>query len=237
MKKTVKVFRKELDLIKDIGFRDDVINILNNAPELDLIKDIGFRDDVINILNNAPDYITTIPSASTGKHHPRDEINPMGMIYHVKRCAIMAQQISNIRRHTQDETDILVASCILHDLIKNGNPKGEWTVKNHEILAYQEIHKYYEDYVLACADDPDYSLTEVWKNKLFLTSVCVLLHSGQWTPTNALAEYKNICTNIRFDDSDKKLFESFHMTDYIVSRRAVADMFQEKWCEDIKEDM
>ena len=110
--------------------------------EINKIKGTTFKQHIIELLKIAPDDILNMPSSSTGKYHPADEISKDGMIRHIKRCVIVAEETARMRGHTDEELDILIAGCILHDLFKQGIPRGKWTVKEHPIFSYEHIEKY-----------------------------------------------------------------------------------------------
>jgi len=190
--------------------------------DISQIKDEKIKDVVIGVIKDAPDYLAEIPSSSTGKYHPGDEICSEGMIIHVKRCVIAAKEIARMRKHSDEDLDILIAGCLLHDLYKNGKTKGKYTVKDHEFLAYNAIKEKYLNTVVY-GDQK-----KIWK-----VAFAVLLHSGQWTPSDALAEWQQMKPETSSNLS--KLLESMHIIDFIVSRRTFYDMFQLPWVKKIKD--
>jgi hypothetical protein len=170
----------------------------------------------------APDYITEIPSSSTGKYHPKDEISKDGMKLHVGRCAIMADEIARMAFEDGDEDfnycrDILLAASVLHDSFKNGkvvNGKYEskYTVKQHPIHIFNLIVEH--------ISPPDLEFDEV-KKLWDLAHVC-LFHEGRWTIEGS----KQAASNDLINNKTTKLCRLMHIVDYVVSRRSLADSMQ-----------
>lgn len=195
---------------------------------LDGIKSTEFRHLVKQIILKAPDYIVCIPSSSTGKYHPQDEIDSDGMIKHVNRCAAIVPDIIRMKMESDEPEfeyiqDILLASCVLHDIFKNGEEsskknddgiklgKAKFTQKNHPALVYN----------LICQFEDEEKREEMKKYLQTLAYAC-LFHEGRWTTEAArfLAEKKwNTTTNVN-------VARLMHLVDYVASRRTFADCFQ-----------
>ena len=184
--------------------------------ELSKIKDLDFRYAVQEILITAPDDILKMSSSSTGKYHPPDEFQDIGMIKHIKRFAAYAEEA--IRMYYDDKDtkygfclDVLVATAILHDSIKRGMKNGKHTVKKHPIYAYELIQKYMTDSGLEGND------------KLKYLSICCLWHEGRWTiPESEALVPKSSLTSV-----ERRLVLLAHTCDYVVSRRSVYDMMRD----------
>jgi len=117
---------------------NEKIKIFNK--ELSLIKSFQVKKFVIECLSEAPDYIfKNCPSSSTGKYHSADEFTPKGNILHTKRvvnnCAIMARAFSLEGK----DYDLVIGAAILHDIVKQGFEKTGHTVNDHAALAAQLI--------------------------------------------------------------------------------------------------
>lgn len=181
-----------------------LVEIFKN--ELDQIISPDFKEFVINKLEQAPDFILDMPSSTTGKYHPADEIGPTGMVKHIKRCVVIADEIARLEQHSDDEKDILIAGCILHDLFKTGKVKEKYTVAEHPIYSFQFImegvsHKYQK----------------------LLAYIC-LAHEGQWTIQEA---YRFVPDEFKQSRKARKLAKSMHLIDYISSRRSIWNCMQE----------
>jgi len=95
-------------------------------------------------LMKAPDGFWLSPASSTGKYHPPfDQVVPGGLVNHSLVVIRFAEE--GIRRYSEftDKKyrpdpmwlDAARAAAMLHDVIKNGNSWGRYTVPNHGQLA------------------------------------------------------------------------------------------------------
>lgn len=192
------------------------------ANELALIKDIDLRNHVVNIIKICPDYILRIPSSSTGKYHPPDEVgNELGMTVHIKRiCALAPEMVRKSKEEVYPETNYLVAGALLHDIFKNGNaedgvPKSKWTDKKHPQYIFQTIL----DYVA------DNKIDGALKEKLLRVAKVCLFHEGRWTTETSKELFKK--SGVTMDEADKQLCKDMHELDYWVSRRTMFDIMKE----------
>jgi HD superfamily phosphohydrolase YqeK len=108
-------------------------NSLNN--ELKLIVNPDIRNFVKACLEKAPEYFWSIPSSSTGKHHPVDDNVVGGLIIHTKKVTKLADDLCRNYNIISDERDCVIAAAIMHDLTKNGFPNDcGHTVNGHGSL-------------------------------------------------------------------------------------------------------
>ena len=98
--------------------------------ELELIFDSSVKEFTKLCLITAPDYVfLDCPASSTGKFHPLTELGPDGTILHTKKVFTVAYELC--RGLTCEENrDEILASCIIHDLVKQGWKKSGHTQKN-----------------------------------------------------------------------------------------------------------
>ncbi|MBF0216945.1 MAG: DUF2779 domain-containing protein [Candidatus Omnitrophica bacterium] len=94
--------------------------------ELSFIHDPKIRAFALEGLKMMPDYIWEVPSSSTGKYHPQDEISFGGQVLHVRRVARNALRIAGAYELPQRGTDIMVAAALLHDAAKYGLNDDEY---------------------------------------------------------------------------------------------------------------
>lgn len=185
--------------------------------EINKIKFPTFKQHVMELLKIAPDDILNMPSSSTGKYHPADEISKDGMIRHIKRCVIVAEETARMRGHTDEELDILIAGCILHDLFKQGIPRGKWTVKEHPIFSYEHIKKYVSNNKL--------TVDELSAGLLDTLAVICLYHEGSWTIPESYEKHpKSTCNKEQL-----QLAFSMHIIDFMASRRTIYDMMNPEY--------
>jgi len=198
------------------------------ADIVNKIQHIPFKQAVIELVELSPDYITCIPSSSTGKYHPADEINESGMVLHVGRCSAIAEEM--LRMDSEDNSaeykyyiDILHAACVLHDIFKNGVvstktnndgiklSKSKYTAKNHPALIYKLICEYEEKVT-----------NEEVKERIRALAILCLFHEGRWTTEPS----KQLCNKKWLTKATVYLSKMMHLVDYIASRRTMADAFQ-----------
>jgi len=204
--------------------------------ELEQIRYAPFRGEVIKIINTLPDYVLTIPSSSSGKYHPLDEIKEDGMIRHIKRFAIAADEM--VRMYYDESAwyykykDILIATAILHDALKQGSEKaGGHTVKEHPIYIYDIIKKYSEDTFSdsnrSLIQESEYSMFDEIKERLHLLGIACLYHEGRWTIPESFERYPKD----KLNSVEKRLVMMAHLADYIASRRSFYDMMKDSFME------
>lgn len=112
----LKVFRTELAYIQD----DDIRNFASKAVE------------------DLPDYFFRVAASSTGKYHPDYALGAGGLVRHTKAAVTIANDLSSLEMYgkfTQDEKDLIIVALILHDGLKHGLIKSEYSVADHPLVA------------------------------------------------------------------------------------------------------
>src|SRR5574344_1848068 len=105
--------------------KSDVLNTERNYK-----KDKRIRDNLIILLNLLPDYIYEVPASSTGKYHPAFSLGDGGLVRHVKVATRIAVELFNnnsLQNFNDTEKDLLLMSIILHNKLKSGLIKSEYT--------------------------------------------------------------------------------------------------------------
>ena len=103
--------------------------------ELGLIFDESIKEFARLCIIGAPDYFfEDCPASSTGKFHPLDELGHDGTIIHTKKVVTVAYELCT-GLACDNRRDEILASCIIHDLLKQGVKKTGHTAKNHPDLA------------------------------------------------------------------------------------------------------
>ncbi len=188
------------------------------SKELDKIKDKDFLAHIVKLIDSLPDYITEVPSSSSGKYHPLDEVGSIpnrGMIRHIKRAFVVADSIIRMRKHNDIDADILYAGVVLHDLLKCGWPQQKHTVNHHPTLIADKIDSY-------CKENKD-NLTNLLP-KFRLLGMCCRLHSGQWSSKEEI----RVVNAQKPSKQEIKLIESMHFIDYVASRKEFYLIFQDQ---------
>ena len=102
--------------------------------ELDLIFNKKIKSFTKICLMVAPDYFfTECPASSSGKYHPIDELSWDGTIIHTKRVVTVGYDLCR-GLSCEKNRDVIVSSCIIHDLRKQGLNKTGHTKKNQPDL-------------------------------------------------------------------------------------------------------
>ena len=112
--------------------KSDVFN-----TEINYIKDKRLRDNLVIILNMLPDYFYEVPASSTGKYHPSFSLGEGGLVRHSKVATRIGYTLLNndsVQNFNSHEKDLLLISILIHDGLKCGNPKEEYTRFDHPIL-------------------------------------------------------------------------------------------------------
>lgn len=165
--------------------------------ELELIGNDRIREFTKLCIMYAPDYFfTDCPASTTGKYHPLNEIGWDGTIIHTKKVFNIAYSLTR-GLDIENNRDLVLAGCLIHDLVKKGWKGGQWTQKNHPMLAAELVEIIQKDTQLL--EDSEF---EIIRNSVFY-------HYGPWTTK----EHKK-------DISDYTLEElCVYISDYIASKR------------------
>ncbi len=170
--------------------------------EYTYIKNKKYVDNLKIMVDLLPDYFFSIPASSTGKYHPEFSLGEGGLLRHTKFAVRIAHELYNDESitgiFTQNEKDLMIFALILHDGLKSGIIKEEYTRFDHPIL----IANYIKDN----------------KDKLTLTNgeidfVCNVIesHMGPWN-----TDYKG---NEVLKKPINKYQKFVHMCDFLASRK------------------
>lgn len=146
--------------------------------EVSLIQDEGIRSFTQYVLDRAPNYFWTVPSSSTGKYHPRQSNGIGGLIRHVRSMVYFAGILCRAYSVEGKEKDIVISACILHDLLKYGDPMQKHTTKTHD--------KEGADYVFKLGVSYCTEVEQPVVTKQTVLDICkaIAYHMGQWTSDN-----------------------------------------------------
>ena len=170
--------------------------------EYSYIKKQKYVDNLKIMVDLLPDYFFEVPASSTGKYHPEFSLGKGGLLRHSKFAAKLAYEIYNDESITgtfnQDEKDLMIFALLLHDGLKSGLVKEEYTRFDHPILMANYIR-----------DNKDkLTLTD---NEVEFIATCIETHMGPWT------------TDYQGNDVLKKPVNKYqkfvHMCDFLASRK------------------
>lgn len=155
------------------------------APLLDeigLIVSEPIRLFVRSVLLRA-DSFWKIPSSFSGKYHPPDEHNEGGNVLHTKRTVRTAKIICESHSLPQEEVDVVIAACLLHDITKG-------KLCEDGSFSYDPMHPYtVGKFVKFCQEDDKKYASDMNSSTLFLSEEdvqtilrLVRCHLGPWSP-------------------------------------------------------
>ena len=170
--------------------------------EINYIKNDKYRDSLKTMIELLPDYFFEVPASSTGKYHPKFSLGENGLVRHTKVVARIGYELyqdSSITNIFNDkEKDLMMLAMILHDGLKSGLKKSEYTLFEHPIL----MANYLRD------NSDKLSLT---KEEVEFVASCIETHMGPWT-----TDYQE---NEILTKPENKYQKFVHMCDYLASRK------------------
>lgn len=183
--------------------------------EYTYIKKEKYRENLKIMVDLLPDYFFSVPASSTGKYHPEFSLGEGGLLRHTKFAVRIAYEMYNDEAITgifnQDEKDLMIFALTLHDGLKSGLIKSDYTKVDHPLL----ISNYIKDN----------------KDKLTLTDneinfICNVIesHMGPWN-----TDYKG---NEILPKPVNKYQKFVHMCDYIASRKFLNVNFEKNEIKD-----
>lgn len=177
--------------------------------EINYIKNPKIKNSLITMLKKLPDYFYEVPASSTGKYHPNYALGNMGLVRHTKAAVRIAHELllnESLNNFTNDEKDLIIMALCLHDGLKSGLKKSEYTLFEHPILM--------ANYLIENKDD-----LELTDDEITFVSDAIKTHMGPWT------------TNYQGEDvlePPKSKSQRFvHMCDYLASRKFLEVPFDE----------
>ena len=176
--------------------------------EYTYIKNKKYVDNLKIMVDLLPDYFFEVPASSTGKYHPEFSLGDGGLVRHTKFAVRIAHELYSDESVTgtfnQNEKDLMIFALVLHDGLKSGLIKEEYTKVDHPVL----IANYIRDN----------------KDKLTLTDneiefICNVIesHMGPWN-----TDYKG---NEVLPKPINKYQRFVHMCDFLASRKFLNTKF------------
>jgi len=170
--------------------------------ELNMIKDERIKQNLSIILELLPDYFYNIPASTTGKYHPSFALGHQGLIRHTKVATRIAYDLFQLEMFknafNSREQDLLIFSLIIHDGLKCGLSKEQYTTADHPI----QIRNFLD------SNKEKLSLTDV---ELEYIKTAVEAHMGEWN--------KDYQGNEILPKPTKKHQKFVHMCDYLSSKK------------------
>ena len=172
--------------------------------EFSYIANESYATDAKYLVDSLPDYFFEVPASSTGKYHPKYTLGEGGLVRHTKSAVRIAYELlSNPLiggKYTSREKDLMIMALILHDGMKSGQEKSQYTKTEHPLYISKHIK-----------DNKD----NLKMNDEDIAFVCSVIesHMGPW--------------NKDFDGNEvlpipKTKYQNFvHMCDYLASRKFI----------------
>lgn len=176
--------------------------------EYTYIKNKKYVDNLKIMVDLLPDYFFEVPASSTGKYHPEFSLGDGGLVRHTKFAVRIAHELYSDESVTgtfnQNEKDLMIFALVLHDGLKSGLVKEEYTKVDHPVLVANYIKEN--------------------KDKLTLTDneiefICNVIesHMGPWN-----TDYKG---NEVLPKPINKYQRFVHMCDFLASRKFLNTKF------------
>lgn len=172
--------------------------------EFGYIENESYGIDARYLVDSLPDYFFEVPASSTGKYHPKYALGEGGLVRHTKSAVRMAYELLADpiigSKYTAREKDLMIIALILHDGLKSGKEKSQYTKVEHPLLVSEHIKDNMDN--LSMNDEDIEFICDVIES-----------HMGPW--------------NKDFDGNEvlplpKTKYQNFvHMCDYLTSRKFI----------------
>ncbi len=172
--------------------------------EINYIKDNNYKENIKILIELLPDYFFEVAASSTGKYHPKYALGNGGLVRHTKAAVRIAHELLENEvisaKFNEREKDLMIISLIMHDGLKHGLEKSNYTVFDHPLVVSKFIK------------DNKSKLTLNDEDIDFITNA-IESHMGQWN-TNP---YSKIVLPI-----PQNRYQKFvHMCDFLASKKFI----------------
>lgn len=178
--------------------------------ELTYIKDPQKREDLAYLIEHLPDYFFVIPAASTGKYHPEYAQGDGGLLRHTKAAVRIAYELLQDPaigdKYTAAEKDLMLIALTVHDGIKLGFERSQYTRFDHPLLAGKFIEQQKEH-------------LHFTEEEITFLKKAIASHMGPWT--------KDYDGNEVLPKPNTKYENFVHMCDYLASRKCLLLKFDQ----------
>ena len=108
------------------------------TEEYKYISDDDIREDAKYLIGALPDYYFSVDASSTGNYHPKYAAGEGGLSRHIKSAVKMAHELLEdpiiAQNYSSKDKDLIYLSLLIHDGLKYGKEKSEYTKFEHPIL-------------------------------------------------------------------------------------------------------
>lgn len=180
------------------------------SKELNYIKNERYKKEAIKLIGLLPDYFFSVPASSTGKYHPSFALGDGGLVRHTKVAVRVAYEMFNDESitgaYSNNEKDLMIIALIMHDGLKSGLEKSDYTSFDHPILVC--------NYIKENKDKLEFTDKEIE----FICHV-ISSHMGPWNTNNY--------SDVILPKPESKFQRFVHMCDYLASRKFLDVKFNE----------
>lgn len=170
--------------------------------ELGLINNPRYKKSAEGLINILPDYFFEVPASSTGKYHPSFSLGDGGLVRHTKVAVRIAHEMFNDESitgaYSKNEKDLMLIALLMHDGLKSGLEKSQYTKFEHPLLVC--------DYIKENKDKTEFNDKEIE----FICHV-ISSHMGPWNTNNY--------SSVVLPKPESKFQRFVHMCDYLASRK------------------
>lgn len=172
------------------------------TKEIDYISNPRYKENIKILINLLPDYFFIVPASSTGKYHPAFALGDGGLVRHTKVAVRIAREMfldeSITGSYSNNEKDLMIMALLLHDGLKSGLKKSEYTSFDHPLLVCNYIKENKDKLTLK-------------ENEInFITNV-ISSHMGPWNT--------NTYSNAILPKPENSRQRFVHMCDFLASRK------------------
>ena len=177
--------------------------------ELDNMKSTRIRKSAETFIEMLPDYFFTTAASSTGKYHPAFASGDGGLVRHTKVAVRIAYELLNNESighsFNDDEKDLIIMALIMHDGLKSGLEKSQYTAFDHPL----QVCKYIVD------NQDKLTLNE---DEIKLITNMISSHMGEWNTNNY--------SSVVLPKPSNKYQRFVHMCDFLASRKFINVNFE-----------
>ena len=178
-------------------------NINEFSDEIGSIQSERLASFVTGCLLKAPDYFYTMPTSTSGLHHPAYCLGEGGLVRHVKATVALVNNLLRLEQFQSctAERDLIVAALLLHDIAKKDPIKNE-TDFEHPLNGAVFV----EDMAKKCDNDMQIKAKEIAR--------LIRSHMGQWNTSSK-------CPGVILPKPEKTDEKLVHLCDYLASRNNI----------------
>lgn len=177
--------------------------------EINYIKNEKYKENIKILIELLPDYFFEVPASSTGKYHPSFTLGDGGLVRHTKVAVRIAYELLNNESigysFTDEEKDLIIVALIMHDGLKSGLEKSQYTAFDHPL----QVCKYIVD------NKDKLTLNE---DEIKLITNMISSHMGEWNTNNY--------SSVVLPKPSNKYQRFVHMCDFLASRKFINVNFE-----------